>query len=125
MQKINSDLANNIGNLCQRTLSMVFKNNAGILAKKPKFDQKADELLKVGQKIAEKLETNINKCDFDTILADFVNMRPVITGSLAARTVEPRQVREEAALRRNPWVPRTTWLSLVSWSQRMTKKRRS
>lgn len=72
VQKINSDLANNIGNLCQRTLSMVFKNNAGILAKKPKFDQKADELLKVGQKIAEKLETNINKCDFDTILDDII-----------------------------------------------------
>jgi hypothetical protein len=54
---------------------------------------------------------------FDTIPASFVNMRPAMTGSLAARTVETRQVREEAALRRKSWVPRITWLSLVSWTQ--------
>jgi hypothetical protein len=38
-----------------------------------------------------------------------VRMSPAITGSLAARAVEPRQVREEAALRRLPRVPRIIW----------------
>jgi hypothetical protein len=32
-----------------------------------------------------------------------------VTGSLAATAVEPRQVREEAALRRIHRVPRTAW----------------
>ncbi len=34
---------------------------------------------------------------------------PAVTGFLAAEAAEPRQVREEAALRRNFWVPRITW----------------
>jgi hypothetical protein len=38
-----------------------------------------------------------------------------MTGSLAAKAAEPRQVREEAALRRTPRVTRNTWWSPVSW----------
>jgi hypothetical protein len=40
----------------------------------------------------------------------------VMIGSLAAETVELRQVRKEAALRRFLWVPRIAWLSPVSWA---------
>jgi hypothetical protein len=43
-------------------------------------------------------------------------MRPVVTGSLAARAVEPGQIRKEAALRRLPRVPRITWWPSVSWT---------
>jgi hypothetical protein len=56
----------------------------------------------------DKLQTFVN---IPTLFDMF--MKPVMTGSLAAKTVEPRQVRKEAALRRALWVPRNSWLSLV------------
>jgi hypothetical protein len=48
---------------------------------------------------------------FARLKAYRVLITPVMTGSLAARAAEPRQVRKEAALRQNPRVPRITWWS--------------
>ena len=45
IQRINSDLANDIGNLSQRTLSFVFKNLEGILPAVPKALQHEDKQL--------------------------------------------------------------------------------
>jgi len=47
IQRINSDLANDIGNLSQRTLSFVFKNLEGILPAVPKALQHEDKQLLV------------------------------------------------------------------------------
>ncbi len=46
INRINSELANNIGNLCQRTLSMIFKNNSAQLSyNKEALDQDSKDLL--------------------------------------------------------------------------------
>ena len=47
IQRINSDLTNDLGNLSQRTLSFVFKNLEGILPAVPKSLQHEDEKLLV------------------------------------------------------------------------------
>ena len=45
IQRINSDLANDIGNLSQRTLSFVFKNADGVLPAVPEVLQNEDKQL--------------------------------------------------------------------------------
>lgn len=73
MSKVNSELANNIGNLAQRTLSMIFKNSDGFIAKNPQIDSQGKELIDFGLEIENKISHLIESCDFDEILNLTVN----------------------------------------------------
>ena len=57
---INSDLANNFGNLCQRVTAFAIKNCNGLIPKKIKFDKKDLEIL---DKFKSNLEIIRNKID--------------------------------------------------------------
>ena len=65
IQRINSDLANDIGNLSQRTLSFVFKNLEGILPAVPKALQHEDEqLLLAADGLLETVRTSYDQQAF-------------------------------------------------------------
>ena len=79
---INSELANNIGNLAQRTLSIIAKNCGGTVPEHGESDP-ADKKLSddVQQSLAlETLRDLMNKCEFDKVLerivqaANFANL---------------------------------------------------
>ena len=42
---MNGDLANDLGNLCQRVLSMIFKNCEGVMPTTPDVLQDADNVI--------------------------------------------------------------------------------
>lgn len=61
IRKVNSNLANELGNLCQRTLSMVFKNcGKEIPDEFPDFTEEDEALLKSAQDLREKAATAIS-----------------------------------------------------------------
>lgn len=62
--RINSDLANNIGNLAQRTLSMIAKNCGGKVPEKKK-----DKITEIDLK---KISSSIESCAFDKVLEGIV-----------------------------------------------------
>ncbi len=68
---INSDLANNFGNLCQRVTAFAIKNCNGLIPKKIKFDKKDLEIL---DKFKSNLEIIRNKIDNQDInfYTDFI-----------------------------------------------------
>ncbi len=69
VNRINSELANNIGNLAQRSLSMIFKNNDGFLVYNTSFDKESEELLeKIKELIKDVLECNFKVSDSYSIL---------------------------------------------------------
>ena len=77
VNRINSELANNIGNLCQRVLSMIQKNCEG---KVPEHhdalineDQELLELVQVTKTIPDDINELIMKYKLETILADIVS----------------------------------------------------
>lgn len=74
INRINSELANNIGNLCQRTLSMIVKNNESLLVDADGFDDDGRALLKESQEIQGKLLKMIDDCNFDAILTEIINI---------------------------------------------------
>ncbi len=75
INRVNSELANNIGNLCQRTLSMVFKNNNAKLSYNENLlDQDAKDLLKTAENTTKNLSKDLNNCDIDKILSDMINL---------------------------------------------------
>lgn len=80
-ERINSDLANNIGNLAQRTLSMIQKNCAGVV---PKFvDFTADDKIMLDyaqvtidkrKAIEARINSHITNFRFDIILEDILEI---------------------------------------------------
>ena len=75
LTRINSELANNIGNLAQRSLSMIFKNNDGFLVAKANFDEESIKLLEESKKITEEiLKCNFNAHDSYLILDQIINL---------------------------------------------------
>ena len=65
IQRINSDLANDIGNLSQRTLSFVFKNLDGILPAVPELLQDEDkQLLTAADSLLDTVRTAYDKQAF-------------------------------------------------------------
>ena len=75
INRINSELANNIGNLCQRTLSMIFKNNSAKLAYNDDIvDQDSKNLLQSVSNINKNISLDIDNCDIDKILSDIINL---------------------------------------------------
>jgi len=81
MERINSDLANNIGNLSQRTLSMIQKNCGGLV---PQFSNLTDEdkvMLNYAQVTIDKrkaiearINSHIDNFRFDIILEDILSI---------------------------------------------------
>ena len=65
IQRINSDLANDLGNLSQRTLSLVFKNVDGFLPSVPEVLQDEDkELLAAADGLLDTVRTALDRQAF-------------------------------------------------------------
>lgn len=63
IQRINSDLANDLGNLLHRTLSMVGKFNEGIVLEAGKMDEFDTSLIDLANKTVAEYETLMDKMD--------------------------------------------------------------
>ncbi len=70
--RVNSELANNIGNLAQRSLSMIYKNNNSEIVDFSNFED-AKELLKNAYNLKEILSEEIKKLSFDKAIFEILN----------------------------------------------------
>lgn len=70
LQRLNSDLANDLGNLVSRTITMIEKYNEGIVPK-PKVQDELDTSLKeMGVNVADKVEEYMDKLNFSSALEE-------------------------------------------------------
>ncbi|NBV07294.1 MAG: methionine--tRNA ligase [Proteobacteria bacterium] len=69
--RINSELANNIGNLGQRILSMIYKNNDGKIVDISYFDD-AKELLEKAYKLKDEVTSEMDKFAFDKAIEKII-----------------------------------------------------
>lgn len=69
--RVNAELANNIGNLAQRSLSMIFKNNAAQTVDFSGYSDAAD-LLKSAYDLKEKLEQKMANFAFDQAIGEIL-----------------------------------------------------
>ncbi len=60
-QRINADLANDLGNLAQRCLSMIMKNCEGLIPKPAKFSAQDKEMLEMADNLLEKVSTHMEQ----------------------------------------------------------------
>lgn len=74
INRINSELANNLGNLVQRTLSMIHKNCDGKIPQFQDFGEKATELLQTAYGIGEKVEKAMDACEFHVASQHIVSL---------------------------------------------------
>ena len=65
ISSVNIELANNIGNLTQRCLTMIHKNCAGVIKKEPNISENSE--------ILEKIREKIEKLKFDKGLDEIIN----------------------------------------------------
>lgn len=72
INRVNAELANNIGNLAQRILSMIYKNNDGKIVNFGYFDE-AKELLEKAYKLKDEVTSEMDKFAFDQVLEKIVN----------------------------------------------------
>jgi methionyl-tRNA synthetase len=72
INRINAELANNIGNLAQRSLSMIFKNNDGKIVN-IKFFEDGQKLLENGYLLKEKIDQKINALAFDEAIFEVIS----------------------------------------------------
>lgn len=78
--RINADLANNIGNLAQRTLSMIQKNAEGKVPSHADSNDRDQALLDMAQvtekspKTKQRIELLIDECKFDQVLKDILQI---------------------------------------------------
>ena len=68
IQRINSDLANDLGNLLHRTLSMIAKFNGGVIEKSGKPDEIDSSLIALAQKTVADYEQTMNKMDISATI---------------------------------------------------------
>ena len=69
--RVNAELANNIGNLGQRILSMIYKNNDGKIVNFAFFDE-AKELLEKAYELKEKVTLEMDKFAFDKAIEEII-----------------------------------------------------
>ncbi len=72
INRINAELANNIGNLVQRSLSMIYKNNNGEIVDIKGFED-GQNLLKNGYQLQNKLIEKLEKFAYDQAIFKIIN----------------------------------------------------
>ncbi|NBV07465.1 MAG: methionine--tRNA ligase, partial [Proteobacteria bacterium] len=70
--RINAELANNIGNLVQRSLSMIYKNNNGEIVDIKGFEL-GQELLKNGYILGEKITKEMQNFSYDKAIGEIIS----------------------------------------------------
>jgi len=70
LQRLNSDLANDLGNLVSRTVSMIEKYNEGIIIGPVKPGEFDDSLKDIGINVANKVEQYMDKLNFSNALEE-------------------------------------------------------
>ncbi len=70
IQRLNSDLANDLGNLVSRSVAMVEKYNGGILPEVNIVEDVDNELIKVAEGVKEKVEDYMDKLNFSHALEE-------------------------------------------------------
>ncbi len=68
--RINAELANNIGNLAQRSLSMIYKNNNGEIVDIEGFDDGG--LLKKGYELQQKFSAKMSQFSYDQAIGEVI-----------------------------------------------------
>lgn len=70
LQRLNSDLANDLGNLVSRTVAMIDKYNDGIIVENNKPGEFDEDLKNLALGVAEKVDANMEKLNFSNALEE-------------------------------------------------------
>ena len=74
INRINAELANNIGNLAQRTLTMIFKNCNGLMPSIDINQVYEQELLTLAQNTLQKVRVNIDQATYHNALEEIIHL---------------------------------------------------